>query len=270
MKQAGSSLFGPWAERFRSHRAAGFGDPLNQSPMPKECAAVFPPAFYSWRHPYLAAMLGMPLIANPLKWRKMRVTACVGWGLRLSGRIAARLATRIGLPCLRLEDGFLRSVGLGPADAPMSIVVDDQGVYYDATRPSRLESLIGEPLSPDESARAKSLMLAWRSARVSKYNHLREYAGVLPERYVLLADQTFGDNSIRYGKAGPETFGRMLQAALDENPEASVVVKIHPDVFSGRKRGYFDSSVLSSMPRVKVLGEDVHPVSLIERAAAVY
>ena len=238
--------------------------------MRKECVAVYPPAFHLWRHPHLAALLGMPLIANPLKRHKMHVTACAGWGLKLSGRIAARQAARNGLPCLRLEDGFLRSVGLGPGDAPLSIVVDDLGVYYDATRPSRLESLISEPLSPDESARAQSLILAWRAARVSKYNHLRDFVGELPEQYVLVADQTFGDASIRYGNAGPESFRRMLQTALDEHPEASVLVKIHPDVFSGRKRGYFDPSALSSIPRVQVLGEDVHPVSLIERAAAVY
>jgi capsular polysaccharide export protein len=238
--------------------------------MPEECIAVSPPAFYQWRHPYLAALLGMPLIVNPLKWRKMRVTACAGWGLKLSGRIAARQASRMRLPCLRLEDGFLRSVGLGPANAPLSIVVDDLGVYYDATRPSRLESLIARPLSPEESNRARSLVLAWRAGRVSKYNHLRNYAGPLPERYVLVADQTLGDASIRYGTARPESFGRMLQAALDENPGTSVLMKIHPDVFSGRKRGYFNRSASSSIPRVQVLGEDVHPVSLIEHATAVY
>lgn len=236
----------------------------------QECGAVFPPAFYLWRHPHMAVLFGMPLVANPLKWRRMHVAACVGWGLKLSGRIAARASTRMGLPCLRLEDGFLRSVGLGPGDAPLSIVVDDLGVYYDATRPSRLEALVARPLSPHETARAQSLIHAWRAARVSKYNHLPDYAGELPARYVLVADQTFGDASIRYGEAGPESFRRMLAAAAKENPECPVVVKIHPDVFSGRKRGYLDPAAISSMPRVRVLGEDVHPVSLIEGAAAVY
>ncbi len=244
-------------------------DQANQLAQPRQCAAVFPPAFHLWRHPYLTALLGMPLIANPLKWYGMRVTACAGWGMKLSGRIA-RQAARVGLPCLRLEDGFLRSVGLGPADAPLSIVVDNLGVYYDANRPSRLESLISGPQSGDQAARARSLVGCWRGARVSKYNHLPEYEGVLPGRYVLVADQTVGDASVRYGRASAESFGRMLRAALEENPDASILVKIHPDVFSGRKRGYFDPSALASTPRVQVLGEDVHPVSLIERAEAVY
>jgi capsular polysaccharide export protein len=263
------------AHRAASETAAqqGFGDPMippSEPPVSKECVVVSPPAFYQWRHPNLAALMGMPLVANPLKWRTMRVMACAGWGLKLSGRIAARQASRMRLPCLRLEDGFLRSVGLGPADAPLSIVVDDLGVYYDAARPSRLESLIARSLSPDESARARALVLAWRAARVSKYNHLQDYAGVLPERYVLVADQTLGDASIRYGAARPESFRRMLQAALEENPGIPILVKVHPDVFSGRKRGYFDNSVMASTPHVHVLGEDVHPVSLIEHAAAVY
>ena len=89
-------------------------------------------------------------------------------------------------------------------------------------------------------------------------------------RYVLVADQTFGDASIRYGLAGPESFQRMLQAALDENPGCTVLIKIHPDVWAGRKKGYFDPAALSRTARVKVLAEDVHPVRLIQDAEAIY
>lgn len=44
---------------------------------------------------------------------------------------------------IRLEDGFLRSVGLG-ADLvhPISWVMDGRGIYYDATHPSDLEYLL--------------------------------------------------------------------------------------------------------------------------------
>src|SRR5437762_920638 len=44
---------------------------------------------------------------------------------------------------IRVEDGFLRSVGLGAELArPLSWVLDRTGVYYDATRPSDLEQLL--------------------------------------------------------------------------------------------------------------------------------
>ena len=44
---------------------------------------------------------------------------------------------------LRIEDGFLRSVGLGAElVAPLSWTVDTAGIYYDASRPSDLERLL--------------------------------------------------------------------------------------------------------------------------------
>ena len=240
------------------------------SAMPSACVAVLFFAFHLWRRPQVATLVGLPFSANPLPTRGMRVVAYAGWGLKPSGRYAAWCAARTGLPCWRLEDGFLRSVEPGLDHAPLSIVLDDTGIYYDAARASALESFVVRALSAPAEMRARELIAAWRVARVSKYNHLPEHRGALPARYVLLADQTFGDASIRYGMADSESFTRMLHAALAENPDATILVKIHPDVFAGRKRGYFDVLALSAMTRVQVLADDVHPVGLIERAAAVY
>jgi len=235
-----------------------------------ECVAVTAYAAYLWRQHELAALLGMPLIANPVRLMRMRVVAFAGWGLRPSSRLASWGAALFGIPNWRLEDGFLRSVAMGRSEAPLSIVVDDLGIHYDANRPSRLEALVRNPLSAQQTERAVALMAAWRSARVSKYNHLREYSGHLPGKYVLVADQTFGDAAIRFGSASAASFRRMLQAALDENPNHTVVVKVHPGAVSGRGRGYFDLPVLQGMSRVQVFTGDVHPVSLIEHADAVY
>lgn len=220
--------------------------------------------------PYLPALLGAPLLAR--SWGRFpQPPACIaGWGRRPTSQSARRYAARHALPYIALEDGFLRSVGLGRDDPPLSLVWDDQGIYYDAGAPSRLESLIARPLSDAETARAEALLAAWRAGRVSKYNHLPEYAGELPPRYVLLADQTFGDAAIAYGQADADSFQAMLQAALQENPQCTVLVKIHPDVFAGHKRGHFDLAALAGEPRIQVLAEDVHPVGLIERAEAVY
>lgn len=219
--------------------------------------------------PALAEFLG-GRIEPVLFFAPTGLTATLGWGRRKYSRRARRVSRAKGIPFLCLEDGFLRSVGLGCTEPPLSVVVDDLGIYYDASSPSRLESLIAKPLSPAETARARAIVAAWRSGRVSKYNYAREYSGVLPEHYVLVVDQTRGDASIRYGMADESSFDRMLACALDENPTCTVLLKVHPEVLAGRKRGHFDLEKTARLPRVRVIGEDVHPVNLIEQAEAVY
>ena len=220
--------------------------------------------------PYLEKFLGADVVPGRLDRLFRPVAAVAGWGRKPTSLPARRYAARHGLPYLAVEDGFLRSVGLGSQEPPLSVVVDELGIYYDATRPSRLETLITRPLSGDETKRTCELIAAWRAGRVSKYNHLREYDGALPQRYVLVVDQTFGDAAIEFGLAKPESFQRMLQAALDEYPDCTVLVKVHPDVFAGKKRGYFDVAALAAIPRMQVLAVDAHPVRLIEMAQAVY
>ena len=117
------------------------------------------------RIPHLPALLGEDVT---LRRHAGEARAVAGWGLRPSAARAIRHAQRRSLPYLALEDGFLRSVEPGPGSAPMSLVVDDLGIYYDAARPSRLEALVGEPLSPLHHARATAQIGTWREARVSK------------------------------------------------------------------------------------------------------
>lgn len=222
------------------------------------------------RIPGLETLLGEPVTLVRPWHRPSELSAIAGWGLKATSHRARDHAHRHRLPYLALEDGFLRSVGLGNQDPPLSLIIDDLGVYYDATHPSRLESLIQRPLSEAESARARALRTAWCEARVSKYNHLPEERAPLPYPAVLVADQTFGDPAIAYGLANPGCFQRMLEAALDEHPASTILLKIHPDVFAGRKRGHFDSNCLTRLERVQVLTRDLHPVSLLERVEAVY
>jgi capsular polysaccharide export protein len=204
------------------------------------------------------------------RWMRTNASGVIGWGRKPSAVKAHKLAARLKLPYISLEDGFLRSVNPGDGDSPLSLVMDDQGIYYDATSPSSLETLISKPLSLAQSDRAIALRSNWQINRVSKYNHRPEYHGELPERYVLVVDQTLGDASVRFGLANEQSFQHMLDAALAENPDCMVLIKIHPDVFTGIKSGYFDPQTLSPQDRVKVVAEDVHPVCLIEHAQAIY
>lgn len=143
---------------------------------------------------------------------------------------------------VRVEDGFLRSRGLG-ADliAPMSLVLDDLGIYYDPTGPSRLEALIAAaPNLPDAAvARAEALIACITRSGLSKYNL---DAAALPEglplgRRILVPGQVEDDASIKRGTRDVCTNRALLTAARAANPGAVILYKPHPDVEAGLRSG---------------------------------
>jgi capsular polysaccharide export protein len=221
--------------------------------------------------PYIDILLGQRVVQSFAGrfWGNIHTVA--GWGYKPSTKRARQYAARYHLPYLAIEDGFLRSIHLGKFAPPQSIITDDLGIYYDASSPSRLEQLIQQKLEQNEIVRAEKLIQQWRYARVSKYNHLNEMTpSALPERYVLIADQTRGDVSISLGQADAHSFKLMLDSALHEHPDISILIKLHPEVTAGLKQGHFDFKILSTQPRIKLLTDEVHPVGLIEKAEAIY
>lgn len=227
-------------------------------------------------------ILRLPLLAVLLKatpvrlraWHAAPVDVVAGWGLRPTTRKAVAYAGKHGLPYVALEDGFLRSFGTGENFPPLSMVVDDAGIYYDCTRPSALEQLLSsaaDVLAPD-AAQVRQAREKLLSAGLSKYNHAPDLpAGVLRAddvQRVLVVDQTAGDMSVAKGGADAATFEAMLAAALDENPQATVYVKTHPEVTSGRKGGYLTG--VQPDVRTVVLRDAVNPMSLIAQMDKVY
>lgn len=203
-----------------------------------------------------------------------RVDAVAGWGHKPTAARAREYAERQGLPYLALEDGFLRSVGLGAGEPPLSLIVDDLGIYYDARQPSRLEQLLQEDARLEDAellGRAERLRRRWVESGVSKYNHAPEElpASIADERdLVLVADQTYDDASVSGALADGQSFQQALECALAEHPQARVVVKVHPATVAGKKRGYLAGSNLPA--RVTVVSENVNPQALLARARHLY
>jgi len=220
--------------------------------------------------PTLPALLCGVELAPPSGPGGAEADVVLAWGMKPSAERAAAWAASRGLPLCRIEDGFMRSVELGADEPPLALVVDGDGIYYDARRPSRLESLARLPETHDRVARARALQHRWRQARVSKYNAARERPDLLAPGEVLLIDQTAGDASIRCGLADGGSFQRMVEAALDEHPGAGIVLKVHPDVLAGRKQGHVDRLTRGQAARVRVVAAAAHPPSWLEQAAAVY
>ncbi|ABD56337.1 capsular polysaccharide biosynthesis protein [Jannaschia sp. CCS1] len=143
---------------------------------------------------------------------------------------------------LRMEDGFLRSRGLG-ADLvpPLSLVLDDLGIYYDPTRESRLERLIAEAaaLPPARLDRAERLIQTLRRTGLTKYNLP---GGALPDippdrPLVLIPGQVEDDASIRLGAGAITTNAALLAEARRLHPGAYLIYKPHPDVEAGLRIG---------------------------------
>ncbi|WGE31767.1 capsular polysaccharide biosynthesis protein [Actinobacillus genomosp. 2] len=197
----------------------------------------------------------------------------IGWGLRPSTQKARDYAKQHHLPYIALEDGFLRSLGLGVMSyPPFSMVYDDLGIYYDTTRPSRLEQLIlASHLSADELHQAEKAIQLIIRHHLSKYNHNLDFVSTTSENteIVLVVDQTFGDMAVKYGSADESHFQKMLEAAINENPQAQIWVKTHPDVISGKKKGYL-TDLQRYRDRIRLFAEDVNPLSLLKHIDKVY
>jgi capsular polysaccharide export protein len=138
---------------------------------------------------------------------------------------------------VRLEDGFLRSVGLG-ADLikPVSWVFDKTGIYFDASCPSDLEQLLASTVfTPALVVRARNLLDRIVADNLTKYNvGSNAWQPPVGKRYVILVPgQVESDASIRCGAMGINTNMGLLKAVRLANPSAYVVYKTHPDVLAG-------------------------------------
>ena len=209
------------------------------------------------------------------KKNKKQANAIAGWGLRPTTKKARKYATENKLPFISLEDGFLRSVGLGlEGYSPLSLIADSTGIYYDARFPSELEKLIKDKsrlvLHLDYAIQAIKLIT---DNELTKYNHAPNFTGFSNEHHlqnekVLVIDQTVGDMSVKYGDADQQTFLEMLDKALQENPTATIYVKTHTDVINGYKEGFLTSNL--NKDSIVLLSEDINPISLLKQIDKVY
>lgn len=265
------------AETMKAHGVPGFMDaPAHRPHWLAHSSAVA-------QIPTLAALVGGPVLRDGrLAQRDARLAGVLAWGRKPSALRAAWRAADLRLPLLRLEDGFLRSFSTGDRSPPLSLVLDDSGIYYDSTRPSALERLLESPEdllangAADDVARARALMA---EHGLSKYNHAPPLAQVqaalghallrsTDAERVLVVDQTAGDMSIALGGASAQTFADMLAAALANHPRATVYVKTHPETASGRKGGHF--AALAGSERVVLLRQAIEPLSLLREMDHVY
>lgn len=195
----------------------------------------------------------------------------VVWGRSPYAARGEAVAARRGVPLLRLEDAFLRSLRPGRAgDPPLGLMIDALGVHFDAAAPSQLETLLARDPLDDANLlqRARDGMARMRALDLSKYNSHDPAAPLPAPGYVLVVDQTRGDASIRHSGASAATFAEMLAVARADHPAARIVIKTHPETAGGWRPGHFGPADTDA--RTTLLADPVSPLQLLEGAIAVY
>lgn len=156
-------------------------------------------------------------------------------------------------PTIRVEDGFIRSVGLGSDGAlPYSLCIDRSGLYFDATAPSDLETIANTyDFDADDELlkRADIAMDRIRRTGITKYNFARksglvEHENRTERSRVLVIGQVEDDQSIMRNRCAIATNEGLVRRAIEDNPDADIVYRAHPDVTSGNRRALSDPTRL--------------------------
>lgn len=213
---------------------------------------------FPWLHHYFG---GKPLRST----LSPGIGGIVLWGGRVPAQMARAVARLRGIPFWNLEDGFLRSVGLGKEKSlPISISIDDLGMAVNAFAPSRLERLIAGAAGGPEGDFGRAIREAIIANRLSKYNNLPHRTVAFErtgKRRILLVDQVFGDVSVPSAGGSPAAFDRMLADAVASG--AQCIVRTHPDVMAGFRKGYMTEKA-AAMPGVLLHAEPVSAASILD------
>jgi len=158
-------------------------------------------------------------------------------------------ARQAGRRVVLIEDGFVRSNGLGSAlHRPWSITLDWRAAHFDGARASDLEVLLATGrFDPQLLLRAAALRQTIVGAGIGKYGvHPRdEPASPTPRtgRRVLAVGQVRGDESLRLGGCGLEEPLDFLKAVRSREPDAEIWYRPHPDVEAGFRDGAIPDEV---------------------------
>lgn len=177
------------------------------------------------------------------------------WPSRVSDAMVSQASAR-AIPLVRVEDGFVRSVGLGSnLVPPSSVAVDWRGIHYDPSRASDLETVLATAtFSPELLDRAERLRATILAAGISKYGS--DTAHAFPprqadRRLVLVPGQVEDDMSVRLGGGGLASNLELLRRARMLEPDAEIWFRPHPDVTAGHRKGaVVESEALAYADRV--------------------
>ncbi len=177
------------------------------------------------------------LVKNKINSHDIVVT----WGCEVRPDVLD-LVKKVKARLLHVEDGFIRSVGLGSdLIRPVSLVFDERGLYFDARTPSDLEEIFNRTkFTPKEIAQAKKIRAFIVEHKVSKYNiehHKPLELDTQNKLVIFVPGQVEDDASIKFGAGDIHANFALLRRVRESHPHAYIIYKPHPDVASGNRKG---------------------------------
>ena len=179
------------------------------------------------------------------------------WPSRVSPALIES-AREQGVPLVRVEDGFVRSVGLGvDLVPPSSVVVDASGIHFDPREPSGLEAILNQAeMPPRLIERATVLRETIVKAGISKYaagaGPIRLPTASGGRRIVLVPGQVEDDMSVKAGGGGLASNLELVRRVRILEPDAEIWFRPHPDVDAGHRKGAVpDADILAHADQIE-------------------
>lgn len=197
------------------------------------------------------------------------------WGMHC-GDDVDKLIRDTGMDVLRFEDGFIRSVGLGSQHVPpLSWCLDTKAMHYNSRRPTRLDEILANhdfENDHDLMQEARECIELLRLHSISKYNlpfgPLDEARFAKDKKRVLCLGQVEDDQSIEFGANRTIRNTDLVRLAAQENPDAEVIFKVHPDYLAGKRKPLSNIDEVADL--CTIIGNETPLHSLFGRVQRVF
>jgi capsular polysaccharide export protein len=179
-----------------------------------------------------------------------------------------------------IEDGFFRSVCGGlkknidqKYSQSISLIFDDMCPHYDGNNTSRLESILSDN-NEEYKLKSKELLFLKNfilKNNLTKYNDQPNYISPklgFHKNKVLIVMQTSGDASVTLTGGDKIDFEIIIEDAITENPDADIILKVHPDTIIKKQKGYAERYI--NDPRIILIDFECSIPSLLNYCSKVY
>lgn len=207
--------------------------------------------------------------------KKYNIKKIYVWGNQDISQITSQFPE---MKLIRVEDGFIRSIGLGSEHIlPLSLCFDKMGIYYDCHHESELEKILNNiKCNEDEIKFAKKIINIIIDNNISKYNlnnvcisdKIKNIIS-LNKVKVLVIEQVSNDESIIFGQKKVITNKELLQTAINENKNSIILYKRHPDIVSKKRFESINFYDIKSN-NVIIIDEKIDVVQLLNYVDKVY